>query len=191
MDQQRSNAGCKEKELVINQRQPMGLNSVSSSESELDTTMDEDPQEREEVHMKDLLGNEEEDVEEAASHLMPADVVEELVGESDTAAEVQREVSRPGSGFANLWQDGSLFTQELSQKHIEKQERLPQTKSPCDSEQLVVTLEEDMNVQEVGTATPAEDCGMSVMETSFHSDDFSPSQELQVFYFFMASRIGL
>merc|ERR1719432_129784 len=126
----------------------MRLDSVSNSESESDTSMvEEDDQEEreEEVHMKDLLGNEEEDVEEAASHLMPADVVEELVGESDTAAEVQREVSRPGSGFANLWQDGSLFTQELCQKHIEKQERLPQTKSPCGSEQLVVTLEEEMN----------------------------------------------
>ena len=194
MEQQRLNAGKKEKELVNNQRQPMRLDSVSSSESESDTSMEEeDDQEEieEEVHMKDLLGNEEDDVEEAASQLMPVDVVEELVGESDTAAEVRREVSRPGSGLAKLWDDGSLFTQELSQKHIEKQERLPQTKSPCDSEQLVVTLEEDMNVQEVGTATPAEDCGMSVMETSFHSDDCSPSQELQVFYFFMASRIGL
>ena len=54
--------------------------------------------------MKDLLGNEEDDVEEAASQLMPVDVVEELVGESDTAAEVRREVSRPGSGLAKLWE---------------------------------------------------------------------------------------
>ena len=40
MEQQSSNAGSKEKELVINQRQPM--DSVSSSESESDTSMDEE-----------------------------------------------------------------------------------------------------------------------------------------------------
>ena len=177
----------------------MRLDSVSSSESESDTSMEEedDQEEREEeVHMKDLLGNEEDDVEEAASQLMPVDVVEELVGESDTAAEVRREVSRPGSGLAKLWEDGSLFTQELSQEQTEKQQRQPQTKGPCESGQQVVTLEEEMIVQEVetlqevGTVTPAED-GSSVMETSFHSEvseDCSPSQELQVFYFNIPGR---
>ena len=176
MEQQSSNAGSKEKELVINQRQPM--DSVSSSESESDTSMDEDPEEREEVHMKDLLGNEEDDVEEAASQLMPADVVEELVGESNTAAE-----ARVGSGLANLWQDASLFTQELSQEQTEKQQRQPETKG---SDQQVVTLEEEMNVQEVesqkGAEAPAVD-GTSVMGTSFQTElsgECSPSQELQV-----------
>ena len=199
MEQQRLNAGKKEKELVNNQRQPMRLDSVSSSESESDTSMEEedDQEEREEeVHMKDLLGNEEDDVEEAASQLMPADVVEELVGESDTAAEVRREVSRPGSGLAKLWEDESLFTQELSQEQTEKQQRQPQTKGPCESGQQVVTLEEEVIVQEVetlqevGTVTPAAD-GSSVMETSFHSEvseDCSPSQELQVLYFNIPGR---
>ena len=180
MEQQRSNAGNREKELVNNQRQPMRLDSVSSSESMED---DQEEREEEEVHMKDLLGNEVDDVEEAASQMMPSDVVEELVGESDTAAEV----SRPGSGLAKLWEDGSLFTQELSQEQTERQQRQLQTKGPCESDQQVVTLEEEMNVRNV---TSAED-GTSVRETSFHSEvseDCSPSQELQVLYFYIPGR---
>merc|ERR1719430_482746 len=94
----------------------MRLDSVSSSESMED---DQEEREEEEVHMKDLLGNEVDDVEEAASQMMPSDVVEELVGESDTAAEV----SRPGSGLAKLWEDGSMFTQELSQEQTERLQR--------------------------------------------------------------------
>ena len=203
MDQQRSNAGNRETGMTNNQRQPMRLDSVSSSEAQSDTSMevedDEEEREEEEEEMKDLLGNEEDDVEEAASQLMPADVVEELVAESETVAEVRREVSRPVSGLAKLWEDGSLFTQELSQEQTEKQQRRPQNKGPCESDQQVVTLQEEMNVQqEEATVTPVED-GTPVMEldTSFHSEvseNCSPSQELQVFYFYIpvkASRISL
>jgi len=209
-DQQRLNAGNKEKELVNVQRQPMRLDSASSS----DTSMEEedDVEEAEEVQMKDLLGNEEDDLEEAASQLMPADVVDQLVGcESNTAAEeVRREASRRGSGLAKLWQDQSLFTQELSQVQTEKQQSQPQTNSQgssCESDQQlgqphgkagasmlpeqVVTLQEEVNVEEAETlqeevtVTPVEDDGTSVMEleTSFNSEvgeDGGPSQELQM-----------
>merc|ERR1712114_111100 len=114
----------------------------------------------------------------AASQLMPAGVVEELAfGERDTVAKVQREVSSPGSGLAKLWEDRSLFTQELSQNQSEKQQLQTQTKGSYESEQQVVTLQEEMNVQEEETpqeevtVTPAED-GTSVMEveTSFQSE---------------------
>jgi len=198
-DQQRLNAGNKEKELVNDQRQQMRLDSASSS----DTSMEEeeyDEEEAEEVQMKDLLGNEEDDLEEAASQLMPADVVDQLVGcESNTAAEkVRRETSRRGSGLAKLWQDKSLFTQELSQVQTEKQQSQPQTKgqgSSCQSDQQlgqphgkagasmlpaeqVVTLQEEVNVEEAETlqeevtVTPVEDDGTSLMEleTSFNSE---------------------
>ena len=143
MEQQRWNAN-KEKELVENHGLPMRTDRVSRSKSESDTSMEEetDQEERgeEEVHMKDLLGNEEEeDVEAAASQLMPADVVEELaLGERDADAKVQREFSRPGSGLAKLWEDSSLFTQELSQNQSEKQQLHPQTKSSYESEQHYV-----------------------------------------------------
>merc|ERR1712112_596454 len=85
MEQQRWNANNREKELANNHRLPVRLD---SSKSESDTSMEEetDQEERgkEEVQMKDLLGNEEEDVEAAASQLMPADVVQELaLGERD------------------------------------------------------------------------------------------------------------
>ena len=188
MEQQRWNAN-EEKELVDNHRLPMRLDRVSRSKSESDTSMEEetDQEERgeEEVQMKDLLGNEEEDVEAAASQLMPAGLVEVLaLGERDAVAKVQREVSRSGNGLAKLWEDRSLFTQELSQNQSEKQQQQPQTKGSCESEQQVVTLQEEMNVQEKAIVTPAED-GTSVMEleSSFHSEvseDGSPSQELQV-----------
>merc|ERR1719447_2161582 len=104
---------------------------------------------------------------------MPADVVDKLVGgESITAAaeEVRREASMRGSVLAKLWEDRSLFTQELSQVQAEKQKRPTQTMGqggPCDSDnqlcqphgkanasaplEQVVTLEEEMNVQEVET----------------------------------------
>ena len=192
MEQQRWNAN-KEKELVDNHRLPMRLDRVSRSKSESDTSMEEetaqDERGEEEVQMKDLLGNEEEDLEAAASQLMPAGVVEELVlGERD--AKVQRGVSRSGSGLAKLREDRSLFTQELSQNHSEKQQLPSQTKSSCESDQQVVTLQEEMNVQEEetlqeeATVTPDEDrTSVMELETSFQSEvseDVSPSQELQV-----------
>ena len=107
---------------------------------------------------------------------MPKDVVDEM--------SVGRDASRSGRGLAKLWEDGSLFTQELSQNQSEKQQLPTQTKSSCESDQQVVTLQEEMNVQEEATVTPAEN-GTSVMEleSSFHSEvseDVSPSQELQV-----------
>ena len=204
--QQRLNVG--NRELVNPLQQPIRADSASSS----DTSMEEEDNVEEEVQMKDLLGNEEDDLEEAASQLMPADVVEKLVGgESITAAaeEVRREASMRGSGLAKLWEDRSLFTQELSQVQTEKQKSQIQTKGPggpCDSDnqlcqphgkanasallEQVVTLEEEMNVQEVETLQeevtlmPVED-GASVMEleTSFNSEvgeAGGPSQELQV-----------
>ena len=161
----------------------MRQESVSSPDTSME---EEETQEAEEVHMRDLLGNEEEDVEEAASQLMPDDVVGQLVGGSNSAEEVRCEVTRPGSGLAKLWEDGSLFTQELSQEQTERRQRQPQTKGPCESDQQVVTLEEEMNVQEVesqkGAEAPAVD-GTSVMGTSFQTElsgECSPSQELQV-----------
>merc|ERR1719391_1913225 len=132
--QQRLSVG--NRELVNPLQQPIRADSASSS----DTSMEEEYNVEEEVQMKDLLGNEEDDLEEAASQLMPADVVEKLVGgESITAAaeEVRREASMRGSGLAKLWEDRSLFTQELSQVQTEKQKSQTQTKGqgvPCDSD---------------------------------------------------------
>jgi len=164
-EQQRSKDGNREKELVNHQRQPMRQESVISSDTSME---EEETQEAEEVHMRDMLGNEEEDVEEAASQLMPDDLVDQLVGEINTAEET--EVLKQGSGLAKLWEDQSLFTQELSQDQTnKKQESQYQTKGQsgrCDSDQQLLhqlqgkasagelseqmlTLQEEMNVKEV------------------------------------------
>ena len=134
----------------------MRQESVSSSDTSME---EEETQEAEEVHMRDLLGNDEEDVEEAASQLMPEDLVDQLVCRSHSAAEeVRSEVTRPGSGLAKLWEDGSLFTQELSQVPTEKQENQPPNKGQLQGKvsagalvEQVVTLQEEMNVEEVET----------------------------------------
>merc|ERR1712181_190348 len=99
---------------------------------------------------------------------MPDDLVDQLVGEINTAEET--EVLKQGSGLAKLWEDQSLFTQELSQDQTNKKpESRSQTKGQsgrCDSDQQllhqlqgkasdgalheqVVTLEEEMIVEEV------------------------------------------
>ena len=203
----------------------MRQESVSSSDTSME---EEETQEAEEVHMRDLLGNEEDDVEEAASQLMPDDVVGQLVGGSNSAEIARREVSKQGSGLAKLWEDRSLFTQELSQEQNNKQESQTSNKSQggrCESDQQlhqrhqpqgkvsagalteqVVTLEEDMDLQEVETqeeevtVTPAEvataqkelEASLHLeLETSYQSevgDDDAPSQELQVLFYVPSHR---
>merc|ERR1712192_17251 len=86
-EQQWSEDGNRGNDLVNYRRQPMRQESVYSP----DTSMEEEEmQEAEEVHMRDLLGNGEEDVEEAASQLMPDDLVDQLVCRSHSAAEEVR-----------------------------------------------------------------------------------------------------
>ena len=105
----------------------MRQESVSSP----DTSMEEEEmQEAEEVHMRDLLGNEEDDVEKAASQLMPDDG--QLVGGRNSAENARREVSKQGSGLAKLWEDRSLFTQELSQEQTNMQESQTSNKGQGD-----------------------------------------------------------
>merc|ERR1719234_2615856 len=165
---------------------------MRQSVSSPDTSMEEEEmQEAEEVHMRDLLGNEEEDLEEAASQLMPDDLVDQLVGEINTAE--QREGLKQGSGLAKLWEDQSLFTQELSQAQTEKQENPSQTKGyqggRCDSDQQllhqlqgkasagtvpkqVVTLEE-INVEEV---TLQEEMNVEKVETQKEEVPLTPTE---------------
>merc|ERR1711936_768545 len=110
-----------------------------------------------EVHLKDLLDNNEDDVETRASQLMPKDVVDELL--------VGRDASRSGRGLAKLWEDGSLFTQELSQA-----EKDQQSKGLASSEMQ----EEVAGAEDVATTAME-------LETSFQSnvtEDETPSQEL-------------
>ena len=149
---------------------------TSMEENDRNTSMEEDDlEESEDVQMKELLGNKEGDVEEAVSQLMPTDVVEETVSSSDskTAGALQ-----PGERLAALWEDGSLFTQEFSDRTLaEKQSSRGKDVSEVAGPRSEANLSTNVSggLQQV--------CASS-LETSFHSevggDEAGPSQELQV-----------
>ena len=180
MEQQRSSVGNREErddELVDINHQMQALH--GDGESSADTSMEDETEDVEEVHLKDLLDNNEDDVETRASQLMPKDVVDELL--------VGRDASRSGRGLAKLWEDGSLFTQELSQT-----ERDQQPKGLASSEMQVGDLKGEAGTCAQKEVAGAEDVTATAMEleTSFQSnvtEDETPSQELQVLFLFSDS----
>jgi len=150
---------------------------TSMEENDQNTSMEEDDlEESEDVQMKELLGNKEGDVEEAVSQLMPTDVVEETVSSSDskTAGALQ-----PGERLAALWEDRSLFTQELSDRTLAEKQSSP-TQGKDVSE--VAGPRSEANLSTLASGGLQQVCASS-LETSFHSevggDEAGPSQELQ------------
>ena len=180
MEQQRSSVGNREErddELVDINHHMQALH--GDGESSADTSMEDETEDVEEVHLKDLLDNNEDDVETRASQLMPKDVVDELL--------VGRDASRSGRGLTKLWEDGSLFTQELSQT-----EKDQQPKGLASSEMQVGDLKGEAGTCAQKEVAGAEDVATTAMEleTSFQSnvtEDETPSQELQVLLFFSDS----
>ena len=180
MEQQRSSVGNREErddELVGINHQMQALH--GDGESSADTSMEDETEDVEEGHLKDLLDNNEDDVEKGASQLMPKDVVDELL--------VGRDASRSGRGLAKLWEDGSLFTQELSQA-----EKDQQSKGLASSEMQVGDFKGEAGICAQKEVAGAEDVATTAMEleTSFQSnvtEDETPSQELQVLLFFSDS----
>ena len=180
MEQQRSSVGNREErddELVDINHQMQALQ--EDGESSADTSMEDETEDVEEVHLKDLLDNNEDYVEKGASQLMSKDVVDELL--------VGRDASRSGRGLAKLWEDGSLFTQELSQT-----EKDQQSKGLASSEMQVGDLKGEAGTCAQKEVAGAEDVATTAMEleTSFQSnvtEDETPSQELQVLLFFSDS----
>ena len=151
---------------------------TSMEENDQNSSMEEDDlEESEDVQMKELLGNKEGDVEEAVSQLMPTDVVEETVSSSDskTAGALQ-----PGGRLAALWEDRSLFTQELSDRTLAEKQSSP-TQGKDVSE--VAGPRREANLSTLASGGLQQVCASS-LETSFHSevggDEAGPSQELQV-----------
>ena len=173
MEQQRSSVGNREErddELVGINHQMQALH--GDGESSADTSMEDETEDVEEVHLKDLLDNNEDYVEKGASQLMSKDVVDELL--------VGRDASRSGRGLTKLWEDGSLFTQELSQT-----EKDQQSKGLASSEMQVGDLKGEAGTCAQKEVAGAEDVATTAMEleTSFQSnvtEDETPSQELQV-----------
>ena len=173
MEQQRSSVGNREErddELVGINHQMQALH--GDGESSADTSMEDETEDVEEVHLKDLLDNYEDYVEKGASQLMSKDVVDELL--------VGRDASRSGRGLTKLWEDGSLFTQELSQT-----EKDQQSKGLASSEMQVGDLKGEAGTCAQKEVAGAEDVATTAMEleTSFQSnvtEDETPSQELQV-----------
>ena len=151
---------------------------TSMEENDQNTSMEEDDlEESEDVQMKDLLGNKEGDVEKAVSQLMPTDVVEETVSSSDSKI---AGVLQPGERLAALWEDRSLFTQELSDRTLaEKQSNPTQGKDVSE----VAGPRSEANLSTNASGGLQQVCASS-LETSFHSevggDEAGPSQELQV-----------
>ena len=151
---------------------------TSMEENDQNSSMEEDDlEESEDVQMKELLENKEGDVEEAVSQLMPTDVVEETVSSSDskTAGALQ-----PGGRLAALWEDRSLFTQELSDRTLaEKQSSPTQGKDVTE----VAGPRREANLSTLASGGLQQVCASS-LETSFHSEvggnEAGPSQELQV-----------
>ena len=151
---------------------------TSMEESDHNTSMEEDDgEEGGDVQMEELVGNEEGDVDEAVSQLIPTDVVEEMVSSSDTnaAGPIQS-----GERLAALWEDRSLFTQEFSDRTLfEKQSNPTQGK---DFSQVPGPRSE-ANLSTNSSDGLKQACAPS-LETSFHSevggDEAGPSQELQV-----------
>ena len=180
MEQQRSSVGNREErddELVGINHQMQALH--GDGESSADTSMEDETEDVEEGHLKDLLDNNEDDVEKGASQLMPKDVVDEM--------SVGRDASRSGRGLAKLWEDGSLFTQELSQA-----EKDQQSKGLASSEMQVGDFKGEAGICAQKEVAGAEDVATPAMEleTSFQSnvtEDETPSQELQVLFFFSDS----
>ena len=146
---------------------------TSMEESDHNTSMEEDDGEE----GGELVGNEEGDVDEAVSQLIPTDVVEEMVSSSDTKAAGP---IQSGEKLAALWEDRSLFTQEFSDRTlVEKQSNPTQGKDfsqvPGPRSEANLSTNASDGLQQV--------CAPS-LETSFHSevsgDEAGPSQELQV-----------
>ena len=151
---------------------------TSMEENDQNTSMEEDDlEESEDVQMKELLGNKEGDVEEAVSQLMPTDVVEETVSSCDSkiAGALQ-----PRERLAALWEDRSLFTQELSDRTLAEKQSSP-TQGKDVSE--VAGPRSEANLSTLASGGLQQVCASS-LETSFHSevggDEVGPSQELRV-----------
>ena len=151
---------------------------TSMEESDHNTSMEEDDEEEGgDVQMEELVGNEEGDVDEVVSQLIPTDVVEEMASSSDAKAAGP---IQSGERLAALWEDRSLFTQEFSDRTlVEKQSNPTQGKDVSE----VAGPRSEANLSTLASGGLQQVCASS-LETSFHSevggDEAGPSQELQV-----------
>ena len=149
---------------------------TSMEESDHNTSMEEDDEE-EGGDVQELVGNEEGDVDEVVSKLIPTDVVEEMASCSDAKAAGP---IQSGERLAALWEDRSLFTQEFSDRISTEKQSSP-TQGKDVSEVAGPRSEANMSTNVSGGLQQV--CA-SNLETSFHSevggDEAGPSQELQV-----------
>ena len=150
---------------------------TSMEESDHNTSMEEDDEEEGgDVQMEE--GNEEGDVDEVVSQLIPTDVVKEMASSSDVKAAGP---IQSGGRLAALWEDRSLFTQEFSERTLVEKQSNPTQGKEASSPRSEANLSAYVSggVQQV--------CAPS-LEASFHSevgaDEAGPSQELQVLVFF-------